>query len=87
MESQTGVINTKDWLEASKKLNIKLYVENSGSTMTRYQYSPFNEGFRGASKVALIKPSMVMEPGLEAEFEVWDTLSDQALADFEYALG
>jgi len=87
MESQTQVINTKDWLNASKKLNIRLYVENSVSTITRYQYPPFNEGFRDTSKMTLIRPSMVMESGLEAEFDAWDTLSDQALADFDHAVG
>lgn len=87
MKSETRVINTKDWLNASKELNIRLYVENSVSTVTRYQYPPFNEGLRDISKAALNKPSMVMEPGLETEFEAWEILSDQALADFERALG
>lgn len=87
MEPQINTANTKDWLEASKDLKIKAYIEAFTPTSNLIGMScpqenlyeqflhigvPFIE--QGASPMGL---------RLETEFESWDQLSDEALIDFE----
>lgn len=90
MESQTCVASTKDWLEASKEMKIKLSVENSISTVNAYRFAvslgELLDTLKQISLPFLGRPSVVVEPSLDLEFEAWDSLSDEALVNFEYAL-
>lgn len=90
MGPQTCVASTKDWLEASKEMKIRLIIENSVSTISMYQ-SPLviGDSYNELKQMGLpFLPdlSVVKEPSLDSEFKAWDTLSDEALLNFEYAL-
>lgn len=90
MRSLTHVANTRDWLEASKEMKIKFTFENSISTISMYQ-SPipvldFHDALKRISLPVSVEPSVVKEPSLDSEFRTWETLSDEALTNFEYAL-
>jgi hypothetical protein len=80
MEPQTDTAGSQDWLEASRELKIRAYVQNSAPTRTVY-----NTLSRLAARVQAERRCPI-DPELDLEFQAWDALSDEALSSFEHAL-
>ena len=90
MEPLTNVTNTKNWLEASRGIRIRAYIESYTPTLS-VRERPFPSGnlYDSLRKVSVLLPTKcaaTLEPQLDIEFQAWDILSDEALVNFELEL-
>jgi len=89
MEFRTDGASTNDWLGKSRDFRIAANIENIVSTLsiptTPLPRENLYEALRKAS-VLLKKPSPIIEDELHLEFQIWDSLSDEALVNFEQQL-
>jgi hypothetical protein len=90
MESQTNELNTKNWLEATKGMKIRAYIEAYTPTSSMHGMPLPREDLYDAFKEISVpfseKRTPIVEPQLDAEFQAWDMLSDEALINFEQGL-
>ena len=90
MEPRTDVANTKNWLEASRGIRTRAYIESYMSTVSMgerpFPSGNFYESLRTVSVLLPTKRAATLEPQLDMEFQAWDILSDEALANFELEL-
>jgi len=90
MEIRTDTANSRDWLEASKEVRIRAYIENYIPTLSIHEKplsgENFYEALRGISVPLAEKHPAIQEPHLGTEFQAWDVLSDEALTSFEQEL-
>jgi hypothetical protein len=90
MQPETNEVSTKTWLEASKDITIRAYIESYMSTLNiRENLSPSTGLYDALRKISVPHPlrrAVTLEPRLEMELQAWDTLSDEALRDFELGL-
>jgi len=90
MQPETNGVNTNTWLEASKDIKIRAYIENYMPTFNMVdkpnQYLGFYDSLREISVPFPIRPAINLEPYLDLELMAWDSLSDEALFDFEQGL-
>ena len=91
MQPETNGANTNTWLEASKGVTIRAYIENYAPTLSIRETPSASTGLYDAlKKVSVPFPmqrAVTLEPRLEIELQAWDILSDEALRDFELGLG
>ena len=91
MQPETDGANTRTWLEASKDMEIRAYIESHMPTLSvRESPSPSGNLYDTLRKVSVSLPTqraVALEPQLEMELQAWDTLSDEALRNFEQGLG
>jgi len=90
VQPETNGANTRTWLEASKEIKIRAYIESYMPTLT-VRESPFpSAGLYDALEKISVPLSLqrvaTLEPQLEMELQAWDILSDEALKDFEQEL-
>jgi hypothetical protein len=89
MEPRTDEVSTKDWLEASRDIVIRAYIENRTSYLTLLR-EPISLGNASQSHAEVSMPLTKQQPtvsgDLASELHVWDTLSDEALKNFEQEL-
>jgi hypothetical protein len=90
MTRQTSGANTATWLEASKDIKIRAYVESYTPTLTIqeqiYPSPDFCEDLWEISIPLSEERAGAIEPELALELEAWDILSDEALRNFENQL-
>jgi len=90
MISQTDTVNTNNWREAMKGIEVSSYIERHMSTST-INARPFADvdhynTLRRISVPYLDRFSANEEDQIEMEFRLWDDLSDEALLNFETEL-
>ena len=87
---ETDEANTRTWLEASKGIRIRTYIESRMSTLSlRERPSPSENLYEALRKISVPLPmrrAATLEPQLEMELQAWDVLSDEALRNFEQGL-
>lgn len=88
MQPRTDEVNTKDWVEASRGIVVRAYIESRTATST-LPGRPIALGdvlrdLKETSVPLVRKP--VMPEDLEIELQAWDSLSDEALRNFEQEL-
>jgi len=90
MQPETTGVNTNTWLEASKDINIRAYIENFMQTFNiADKPNPsigFDDALREISVPFPIRPAINRESKLDMELMAWDSLSDEALLNFEQGL-
>lgn len=91
MQPETNGANTRTWLEASKEMKIRAYIEGYMPTLS-VRESPFPSAnlYDALRKISVSLPMqrvVTLEPQLEMELQAWDILSDEALRNFEQGLG
>ena len=90
MEPQTQVASAKDWLEADTGIKIMPYVQNYALTSTVWNRPlPSMDFLAALRRISVPLPAQrrsELEPQLDLEFQAWDTLSDEALMNFEQQL-
>jgi serine kinase of HPr protein (carbohydrate metabolism regulator) len=90
MQPETSGANTNTWLEASKKMKIKAYIESFMPTLSvsrnPYPNTDLYDALKNISVPISLQKVTDLEPQLEMEIRAWDTLSDEALIDFEQRL-
>lgn len=91
MEPKTDAANTRTWLEGSRDIRILAYVESYAPTRSvRERAYPGEDLYDALRRVSVLLPTnrvAAIPPELEAEFQAWDVLSDDALETFEQELG
>jgi len=92
MAPETNVANTKNWLEVSKGIRIRAYVENYVPTLNvRERPLPKEDLYDALRNISVPFPTkraaIAIEPEFDIEFRAWDALSDEALMNFERELG
>lgn len=90
MQPETSGANTNTWLEASKEMKIEAYIESFMPTLSisgnPYPNTGLYDVLKKISVPISLQPAITLEPQLEMELRAWDTLSDEALIDFEQRL-
>lgn len=90
MQPETNGANTNTWLEASKEIKIKAYIESYLPTVSICENHNPSVGLYDALREISVPFSMqrviTLESQLEMELRAWNTLSDEALIDFEQRL-
>lgn len=90
MQPETNEANTTTWLEASKEMKIRAYIESYMPTLSlRERLSPSANLYDALREVSVPPPrqrAVTLGPQLEMELQAWDVLSDEALRDFEREL-
>jgi hypothetical protein len=84
MQPETNEANTRTWLEGSKEMKIKAYVENHIPTLS-VRESPAPSTSPYSASLPMQRP-VTLGPQLEMELQAWDILSDEALRNFEQGL-
>jgi len=89
MFSLTDSVSSKIWLEADKDIKLNAYTENLISTLNLsvrpLEQHDFSEALNQISLKVLIN-DLPVESALDTEFQIWDSLSDEALTNFEQDL-
>jgi len=90
MQPETGGANTNTWLEASKEMKVKAYIESYMTTLSisgnPCPNTDLYDALREISVPVSLQLVTTLEPQLEMELRAWDALSDEALIDFEQRL-
>lgn len=91
MQPETDGVNPRTWLEASKGIKIRAYIESYMPTVSVRQSSfPSANLYDALRKISVALPmqrAVTLEPHFEMELQAWDILSDEALRNFEQELG
>lgn len=89
MEPRTDTANTQSWQEG-KRIKLRPYIESCVSTLNMGEKPISGRNFYEAlSKVSIRykkSTSIPIEARLRQEFQSWDSLSDEALTNFEQKL-
>lgn len=90
MQPETSGANTRTWLKENSEVTIKAYTESCMMTLTMHR-SPISNAvgiYDTLRKISTSVPALIAatQPNLEAEFQAWDLLSDEALRNFELEL-
>jgi len=90
MEPETNAADTRTWLEVSKEIRIRAYIESYVPTLSiREKPLPGRNLYDALRKISVPFPmrrAATIEPRLEMELQAWDVLSDEALRNFEQGL-
>ena len=90
MQPETNMATTNTWLEVSKELKIKAYIESYTSITSIYNsLCPIADLHDELIRISIPFPKQrdtTQDQQLEMELSAWDTLSDEALIDFEQRL-
>jgi|GEM_PF-1653304 len=90
MQMQTNQANTKTWLEASKNLDIRAYVECYMPKLCLseniFPLAGMYETQREVSSPFEIGQSVIQDLIYPTEFQAWEFLSEEALRNFELRL-
>ena len=90
MQPQTNKADTKTWLEASKEIDIRAYIEGYMPNLNICaNIFPLASIYKTQVEVcvpSIIKQSVTLDPIMQTEFQAWEVLSDEALRDFELRL-
>ncbi|MBL7179576.1 MAG: hypothetical protein ABIK98_15590 [Pseudomonadota bacterium] len=85
----TDSVSSNSWLEANKDIKVNAYIESLVSTLNLpvkpLEQQDLSEALNQTSFGVLVN-TFPVESALDTEFQSWDSLSDEALINFEQNL-
>jgi hypothetical protein len=85
----TDRVSSNNWLEANKDIKLNAYIENFMPTLSMsegpLEQQDFSETLKQVS-LKVLTNDFPVESVLDTEFQSWDSLSDEALINFEQNL-
>lgn len=85
----TDSVSSKSWLEANKDIKLNVYIEGLISTLSLsvkpLEQQDLSEALNQISLRVLVN-NIPVDSALDSELQSWDSLSDEALINFEQNL-